>query len=134
MARSRRIILVLTFGSVLLTVIGWGGALCALTAYFMVTKRLIEPDSMLYQGLNLGGAFTLCISASVSGAWPSAIVNLICVGIGLQAVLTAKQHVLKALLRRRERAGLARLRQRAGRGPVPVESPARSAHAPLVLR
>lgn len=84
----------------MVVVFGWVGALTALAAYILVSQRRIEPDSLTYQGLNLLGAGLLGVSATVNGAWPSAVVNYIWVFIGLQAFISGR-HLLKAGLARR---------------------------------
>ena len=73
---------------------GWIGALCAVSAYGAVTAKRISSDSAMFQGLNLVGAAMLCVSAYSHGAWPSAIVNVVWIGIGifaLRALWTAHQ-------------------------------------------
>ena len=77
------------------TAAGWTGALATVFAYGMVTAKRITPDSLLFQGLNIVGASLLAVSASTYGAWPSAVVNVIWVAIGIFA--------LKALLNQRPR-------------------------------
>lgn len=102
------------FGSILLTLVGWAGAASTIAAYVLVTRRRIEPDSMTFHGMNLGGAIALCISASISGAWPSAMVNVIWIAIAVQTVLAAKRHVIKARIaaQARRQAELLRRAQR----------------------
>lgn len=77
---------------------GWAGAIATVGAYALVTQRRIEPDSMLYQTLNLGGASTLAVSATASGAWPSLAVNVVWVAIGFQAVLAMKRSAISGRL------------------------------------
>lgn len=71
---------------ILLTLAGWTGAISAVVAYGLVTMQRISPDSLLFQGLNIVGAGLLSVSASVHSAWPSAVVNVIWVAIGVYAV------------------------------------------------
>lgn len=70
----------------LITLAGWTGAISAVVAYGLVTMQRISPDSLLFQGLNIIGAGLLSVSASVHSAWPSAVVNVIWVAIGVYAV------------------------------------------------
>lgn len=70
----------------LITLAGWTGAISAVVAYGLVTMQRISPDSLLFQGLNIVGAGLLSVSASVHSAWPSAVVNVIWVAIGVYAV------------------------------------------------
>ena len=69
-----------------ITLAGWTGAIATVIAYGMVTAKRISPDSLLFQGLNIVGAGLLSISASTYGAWPSAVVNVIWVAIGVFAL------------------------------------------------
>ena len=71
---------------ILLTLAGWTGAISAVVAYGLVTMKRISPDSLLFQRLNIVGAGLLSVSASVHSAWPSAVVNVIWVEIGVYAV------------------------------------------------
>lgn len=73
---------------ILITLAGWTGAISAVVAYGLVTMQRISPDSLLFQGLNIVGAGLLSVSASVHSAWPSAVVNVIWVAIGVYAVRT----------------------------------------------
>lgn len=69
-----------------LTVIGWAGALSAVVAYGLVTTKRISPDSLRFQAMNIVGAGLLSVSATIYGAWPSAVVNVVWVAIGLFAL------------------------------------------------
>ena len=77
-----------TAAELAVTLSGWTGALSTVFAYGMVTAKRITPDSLLFQGLNIVGAGLLAVSASTYGAWPSAVVNVIWVAIGVWALLT----------------------------------------------
>jgi hypothetical protein len=69
-----------------LTAVGWTGAISAVIAYGLVTTKRISPDSLQFQAMNIVGAGLLSVSATVYGAWPSAVVNVVWVGIGLFAL------------------------------------------------
>lgn len=71
----------------LAAVTGWAGALSGLVAYGGLTAKRISPDTLLYQGLTLGGAALMGISATLYGAVPSAVVNAIWVVIGTYGIL-----------------------------------------------
>lgn len=77
-----------TAAELAVTLAGWTGALSTVFAYGMVTAKRITPDSLLFQGLNIIGAGLLAVSASTYGAWPSAVVNVIWVAIGIWALAT----------------------------------------------
>ena len=107
------------FAALAVSIVGWVGAAASLGAYAMVTQRRIEPDSLLFQGLNIGGATALAVSASVNAAWPSAVANVVWVAIGVQGLLSVK----RAVIARRARAAASRL-ARDLRHPVGIHRPA----------
>jgi hypothetical protein len=67
-------------------VVGWAGALAVLVAYALVSAERVTSRSWTYQLLNIGGAVGLVINSSWNGAIPSAVVNLIWIGIGAYAL------------------------------------------------
>lgn len=82
------------------TAFGWIGALCSVSAYAAVTAKRITADSVTFQSLNLAGAALLCVSAYSHGAWPSAIVNIIWIGIGvfaLRAIWQARRTIVNGV-------------------------------------
>ena len=66
--------------------IGWAGAVAVLFAYGLVSAERVTSRSWTYQLLNIGGAIGLVINSSWNGAIPSAVVNLIWIGIGVYAL------------------------------------------------
>ncbi|MHB1064251.1 MAG: CBU_0592 family membrane protein [Georgenia sp.] len=120
--------------STAITITGWVGALASVSAYAMVTQGRIAPNSMVFQGLNIGGAAALAVSASANGAWPSAVVNIIWIAIGVQAVLTLKRAAIFARPRARVIRFSERLIRTSGRthspgsGPAPTMPSAPDAH------
>lgn len=75
----------------LIEAIGWLGAVCVLAAYGLVSTGKADARSTVYQMLNIGGALGLVVNAWWNGAIPSAIVNVIWIGIGVYAVLKARR-------------------------------------------
>lgn len=65
---------------------GWVGALCVLTAYTLVSLKKIPPDGKPYQLLNILGALFLAANTGYHGAVPSAILNIVWMGIGFYAL------------------------------------------------
>lgn len=63
-------------GNMLYEIIGWGGTLAILTAYFLVSTKKITSDSKEYQLLNLFGAIGIIINSLVHGAIPSVGLNI----------------------------------------------------------
>ena len=70
--------------------IGWIGALLVLVAYGLVSTERVSSRSFSYQAMNIGGAVGLVVNSAWNGAIPSAVVNLIWIGIGIYA-LTARR-------------------------------------------
>jgi hypothetical protein len=63
--------------------LGWTGVVLLLTAYALVSTKRCPGDSVIYQSLNITGAFLLIINSFYFGAFPSVGVNIAWVGIGL---------------------------------------------------
>ena len=68
---------------------GWAGALAVLLAYGLVSAERVSSRSRTYQLLNIGGAVGLVVNSSWNGAIPSAVVNLIWIGIGVYALVSS---------------------------------------------
>ena len=73
-------------GALIVEGVGWAGAAAVLVAYGLVSAERVSSRSLTYQLLNIGGAIGLVINSSVNGAIPSAVVNLIWIGIGVYAL------------------------------------------------
>ena len=80
----------------LIELVGWAGALAVLLAYGLVSTERLTSRSWSYQLLNIGGAVGLVINSSWNGAIPSAVVNLIWIGIGVHALVTRRANVRAA--------------------------------------
>lgn len=76
--------------SFVIEVIGWVGAFLTLYAYALVSKAKVSGDSSFYQMLNVGGASFLVLHTVYNGAIPSAIVNLVWIGIAFSALSTRR--------------------------------------------
>jgi len=70
--------------------IGWLGAVLVLYAYFMVSTKKLAGDSLHFQAANISGAFCLIINTYYHHAYPSAVVNVIWIGIALFALKSKK--------------------------------------------
>lgn len=69
-------------------VAGWLGTLFILTAYFLLSFQVIEAQSLPYQGLNILGALGLIYNGFQRKAYPSVVLNLIWISIGVVALLS----------------------------------------------
>ena len=66
--------------------IGWIGALLILAAYGLLTAGRLTAQDAAYQWMNVVGAAGFILNSGWNGAWPSAILNVIWVGIGAVAL------------------------------------------------
>ncbi|HYN10510.1 MAG TPA: hypothetical protein VES67_24190 [Vicinamibacterales bacterium] len=72
--------------TVVIDIVGWAGAVLVLAAYALVSTNRVRAQSWAYQGLNIAGAVGLVINSAWNGAIPSAVVNIVWIGIGLYAL------------------------------------------------
>ena len=72
---------------VLMEVAGWIGGTLILAGYFLLTNGKLDAKSPTYQWLNVVGALGFIANSSWNGAWPSAALNVIWVGIGVVALI-----------------------------------------------
>ena len=67
----------------LIELVGWSGALLILVAYALLSTGRLEGRSRSYQWLNLIGSFGFVVNSGFNGAWPSAALNVVWMGIGI---------------------------------------------------
>lgn len=65
---------------------GWAGALLILGAYALLTAERVTSRSPLYQAMNVAGAAGFIVNGWWHGALPSAVLNVIWLGIGVAAL------------------------------------------------
>ena len=73
--------------NLLMEVAGWIGAILILAGYGLLSAGKLDAKSPAYQWLNVVGAIGFIANSSWNGAWPSAALNVIWVGIGLVALV-----------------------------------------------
>jgi hypothetical protein len=66
--------------------IGWVAALLILAAYGLLTADKLTAQSPAYQWMNVIGAAGFILNSGWNGAWPSAALNVIWMGIGAVAL------------------------------------------------
>ena len=71
---------------ILMEVVGWIGAILILAGYGLLTAGRVTAKSVSYQAMNVVGATGFIANSGWNGAWPSAILNVIWVGIGMFAL------------------------------------------------
>ena len=64
-------------------VIGWSAAGLILAAYVLLSLGKLEARGYVYQWMNVIGAAGFVINSGYNGAIPSAVLNVVWVGIGL---------------------------------------------------
>lgn len=72
---------------ILMEVVGWIGGTLILAGYFLLTNGKLNAKSPTYHWLNVVGALGFIANSSWNGAWPSAALNVIWVGIGAVALI-----------------------------------------------
>ena len=75
----------------LIEIAGWVGAGLILLAYALVSAGRIEARSVSFQLMNLLGAAGFVINSGFHGAWPSAIPNVIWIGIAAVSLARLRQ-------------------------------------------
>ena len=70
----------------LIDIAGWSGTVLVLGSYALISSGKLQPRSALYQGMNVAGAIGLALNSGWNGAWPSAGLNVVWLGIALAAL------------------------------------------------
>lgn len=68
-------------------VIGWIGATLIISAYALLSAGKVQGDSPAYQWMNICGAIGFVVNSGWNGAYPSAALNVVWIGIGGYALL-----------------------------------------------
>lgn len=66
--------------------IGWAAALLILAAYAFLSAGKLTAQDRAYQWMNVVGAAGFIVNSGWNGAWPSAALNVIWMGIGAVAL------------------------------------------------
>jgi len=74
-------------------VIGWMGALLILLSYALLSTGKLRAESLTYQSMNILGAAGFVVNSGWNGALPSAVMNVIWMGIGIYAVRQHRQQI-----------------------------------------
>ena len=71
---------------------GWIAAVLILTAYGLLSAGKLTGKSVAYQVMNIVGAIGFVINTGYNGAFPSAVLNVIWVGIGVWALVKIRMN------------------------------------------
>ena len=66
----------------LIEAVGWAGALLILAAYILLSTGKLGGRSRAYQWMNVAGAAGFVVNSGWNGALPSAVLNIVWMGIG----------------------------------------------------
>lgn len=75
----------------IITVLGWLGAAALLLAYGLVSAGRLAAGGAVFQLLNLAGGIALAINSAYHGAWPSAALNIVWIGIGVASLAARRR-------------------------------------------
>jgi hypothetical protein len=75
------------FGTVLVEVVGWAGAVVLLAAYALLSAGRLHQASATYQWMNLAGAVGLMANQAFYGSWPPIAVNLVWSAIAVASLV-----------------------------------------------
>jgi hypothetical protein len=71
---------------------GWIAAVLILAAYGLLSAGKLTGKSVAYQVMNIVGAIGFVINTTYNGAFPSAALNVIWVGIGVWALVKIRMN------------------------------------------
>ena len=77
--------------SFLIEAAGWIGAGLILGSYILVSTGRLEGRSRAFQWMNVAGAAGFVINSGAHGAFPSTVLNVVWLGIGLATLWTLQQ-------------------------------------------
>ena len=77
-------------------VTGWAGAVLILGAYALLSAGRLRAESVSYQLMNILGAAGFVVNSGWNGAFPSAAMNVIWIGIGVYALRQRRRLQVKA--------------------------------------
>ena len=77
-------------------VIGWIGASLIIAAYALLSAGRLRGDSRTYHWMNICGAIGFVVNSGWNGAYPSAALNVVWLGIGGYALLHQRRPQLKS--------------------------------------
>jgi len=76
-------------------VVGWIGAVLIVLAYALLSAGKVAGDSRLYQYMNIVGALGFVVNSGWNGAYPSAALNVVWIGIGSYGLLQRRRTQIK---------------------------------------
>jgi hypothetical protein len=77
-------------------VAGWIGASLIVGAYALLSSGKLTGDSKVYHYMNIVGAMGFVVNSGWNGAYPSAALNVVWLGIGSYALLQRRRPQVKS--------------------------------------
>jgi hypothetical protein len=77
-------------------VIGWIGATLIISAYALLSAGKLQGNSRTYHVMNIFGAIGFVVNSGWNGAYPSAALNVLWIGIGAYALLQRPRPQVKS--------------------------------------
>jgi|HubBroStandDraft_1064217.scaffolds.fasta_scaffold161082_2 hypothetical protein len=77
-------------------VAGWIGATLIVGAYALLSSGKLTGDSKMYHYMNIVGAVGFVVNSGWNGAYPSAALNVVWLGIGGYALLQRRRPQVKS--------------------------------------
>jgi hypothetical protein len=74
-------------------IIGWVGAALILGAYALLSANRLRAESVTYHLMNILGAAGFVINSGYNGALPSAVMNVVWIGIGVYALAQMRKRM-----------------------------------------
>jgi hypothetical protein len=68
------------------SIIGWGGMILIILAYFLLSIKKLKSNSVIYNLLNFFGALGILVNTFVTKSWPSVALNGIMMGIAIYSI------------------------------------------------
>ena len=73
--------------NILIDVLGWAGMIFIVGAYALLSAGKLAANSNTYQFMNMAGAAGFIVNSGAKGAYPSAVLNVIWIGISIYALV-----------------------------------------------
>ena len=80
--------------NLLIDVCGWMAMVLIVGAYALLSSGRISAGSRSYQLLNIAGAAGFIVNSGAKGAYPSAVLNVVWIGIGIYALVRPPRSVV----------------------------------------
>jgi hypothetical protein len=68
------------------SIVGWGGMILIISAYFLLTIKKLKSVSIVYNLLNFFGALGILVNTFFTKSWPSVALNGIMMGIAIYSI------------------------------------------------